>query len=586
MLPTLRRSLEFVVLGWVVVLAALPAAAQNQVWIRQFGTIHSDYLRAAAPDGSGGIYAGGDTFGGFGGPNSGSTDAWLARYDNSGNRLWVRQLGTFASDAVLAIAPDGAGGAYAGGDTQGSLGGPNAGNDDAWLAHFDSSGNQLWIRQLGTIAAEAAYAVASDGLGGVYLAGETGANLGGPNAGLSDAWLAHYDSAGNQLWIRQFGTSLDDDSYLAAPDGSGGVFVGGRTQGSLGGPNAGGSDFWLARYDVAGNQLWILQLGTSSDDYAYRNAAPDGSGGVYVGGFTLGRLGGPNAGGFDAWFARYDGAGNLLWIRQLGTSSNDEAYAAAPDGSGGVYVGGTTVGSLGGPNAGYEDAWLARYDGVGNQLWIQQLGTSVEDYSFAAAPDGSGGVYVGGYTLGNLGGPNGGDEDAWIARYGSSATLLCQPGSGGVIHCPCSNPPSGPGQGCDNSAATGGATIQAFGVPSLAADTLAFVASGEKPTALSLLLQGTSTSTSGAVYGQGVRCVAGTLKRLFDHNASAGIVTLPDFAAGDPTISARSAAVGNPILAGQSRWYLVYYRDPIVLGGCPASSTFNSGPTMRADWGP
>src|SRR5262249_15447620 len=140
--------------------------------------------------------------------------------------------------------------------------------------------------------------------------------------------------------------------------------------------------------------------------------------------------------------------------------------------------------------------------------------------------------------------------------------------------------------GCDNSAATGGATIQALGVPSLAADTLAFVASGEKPTALSLLLQGTSTSTSGAVYGQGVRCVAGTLKRLFDHNASAGILTLPDFAAGDPTISARSAAVGNPILAGQSRWYLVYYRDPNVLGGCPASSTFNSGPTMRADWGP
>jgi hypothetical protein len=63
-------------------------------------------------------------------------------------------------------------------------------------------------------------------------------------------------------------------------------------------------------------------------------------------------------------------------------------------------------------------------------------------------------------------------------------------------------------------------------------------------------------------------------------------VTLPNFAAGDSTISARSAALGNPILAGQSRWYLVYYRDPVVLGGCSALSTFNSGPTMRADWGP
>jgi hypothetical protein len=232
------------------------------------------------------------------------------------------------------------------------------------------------------------------------------------------------------------------------------------------------------------------------------------------------------------------------------------------------------------------DAWLARYDSAGNQIWIQQFGTSVEDYSLAAAPDSSGGVYVGGYTLGSLGGSNDGAEDAWIARYGSSATLLCQPGMAGVIHCPCSNPPSGPAQGCDNSAATGGAMIHAFGAPSLAADTLAFVASGEKPTALSLLLQGTTAFSSGGIYGQGVRCVGGTLKRLFNHNASAGSLTLPDFGAGDPTISVRSAALGNPILAGQSRWYLVYYRDPIVLGGCPTTSTFNTGPTMRADWGP
>jgi hypothetical protein len=112
------------------------------------------------------------------------------------------------------------------------------------------------------------------------------------------------------------------------------------------------------------------------------------------------------------------------------------------------------------------------------------------------------------------------------------------------------------------------------------------VASGEKPTALSLLLQGTTALSQGLVYGQGVRCVAGTLKRLFNHNASAGSVTLPNLSAGDTRISVRSAALGNPIIAGQSRWYLVYYRDPVVLGGCPASSTFNSGPTMRADWGP
>jgi len=74
------------------------------------------------------------------------------------------------------------------------------------------------------------------------------------------------------------------------------------------------------------------------------------------------------------------------------------------------------------------------------------------------------------------------------------------------------------------------------------------------------------------------------LKRLFAKSASGGSITVPNFGAGDPTVSARSAAKGDVIQAGQSRWYLVFYRDPIVLGGCPASSTFNATQTGRVDW--
>jgi hypothetical protein len=83
-----------------------------------------------------------------------------------------------------------------------------------------------------------------------------------------------------------------------------------------------------------------------------------------------------------------------------------------------------------------------------------------------------------------------------------------------------------------------------------------------------------------------VRCVGGRLKRLFTKTAMGGSITAPNFSAGDTTVSARSAAVGNPILAGQSRYYLVYYRDPIVLGGCPASSTFNATQTGQISWSP
>ena len=167
-----------------------------------------------------------------------------------------------------------------------------------------------------------------------------------------------------------------------------------------------------------------------------------------------------------------------------------------------------------------------------------------------------------------------------------SFTSLCDPGVDGVIDCPCSNPPSGPGRGCDNSSGTGGATLAAGGGTYLSSDSLVFTTAGEKPTALSVVMQGATPVASGSVYGQGVRCVGGALKRLFNKNASGGGITAPDFAAGDPTVSARSAQKGDPIAAGQSRRYFVVYRDPLVVGGCPNASRFNATQTGVVAWSP
>ncbi len=184
-----------------------------------------------------------------------------------------------------------------------------------------------------------------------------------------------------------------------------------------------------------------------------------------------------------------------------------------------------------------------------------------------------------------VGGDTNGASDVFIRdRNVTSFTSLCDPGIDGVHSCPCGNSPSGLGRGCDNSASTGGASLSATGISYLSVDSLTFTTSGEKPTATSILLQGTLLNAGGITYGQGVRCFGGTLKRLFTKHAVAGSITAPDFGAGDPTVSARSAAKGNPISAGQSRWYLVFYRDPTVLGGCPAASTFNATQTGRIDW--
>jgi hypothetical protein len=145
-----------------------------------------------------------------------------------------------------------------------------------------------------------------------------------------------------------------------------------------------------------------------------------------------------------------------------------------------------------------------------------------------------------------------------------------------VLACPCANAASGPGRGCDNSSFTGGAALTASGIAYLSIDSLAFTASGEKPSATSILLQGDAILPNGVVFGQGVRCAGGMLKRLYVKTALNGSISAPDFPAGDPTVSARSASLGSPIQPGQPYLYLVYYRDPIVLGGCAASSTFNA----------
>jgi len=169
------------------------------------------------------------------------------------------------------------------------------------------------------------------------------------------------------------------------------------------------------------------------------------------------------------------------------------------------------------------------------------------------------------------------------ADVGAPMTSLCDPGQSGVLACPCANPPVGSARGCDNSSFTGGAQLSASGLPSLSADTLQFSTTGEKPTAGSVLLQGTAVG-SGAVFGQGVRCTGGVLKRLYLAIAVGGTIHVP--APGNPSVSARSAALGDTIPGGATRYYAVYYRDPTILGGCPSTSGFNVTQTGQVSWLP
>ena len=119
---------------------------------------------------------------------------------------------------------------------------------------------------------------------------------------------------------------------------------------------------------------------------------------------------------------------------------------------------------------------------------------------------------------------------------------------------------------------------------SVSADTFVMTASGEKPTALSIFLQGDSEILA-APYGDGLRCTGGSLKRLYTKNASGGVVSAPT--GGDPSITVRSAASGDTIPPFGTRFYQVYYRDP-NLTFCPAplGNTFNVSNGLRVIWAP
>jgi len=164
----------------------------------------------------------------------------------------------------------------------------------------------------------------------------------------------------------------------------------------------------------------------------------------------------------------------------------------------------------------------------------------------------------------------------------SPMTSICAPGVGGVIACPCANPPVGAERGCNNSASTGGAQLTASGQASVTQDTLVFATSGEKPTATSILVQGENASTGGVAFGQGVRCFNNNLKRLYVKSAVGGSIHAPG--PGDLGVLARATQLGDVISNGDTRYYGVYYRDPIVLGGCSVMSTFNVTQTGSVQW--
>jgi hypothetical protein len=340
-------------------------SAGNLRWTKQRGTSGLDTYYGVSAD-STGIYLTGITEGSFGGPNAGGYDSFLTKYDVTGAFQWASQFGTSQNDFTFGVSTDGSGNAYISGETSGGLSGPLAGGADAVILKYNSSSNNDWVRQFGTNGTERAQSIVYDRLGSVYVTGGTDGTLGQSSAGGTDAFIAKYNTSGAQQWIRQLGTNRNEVGRGVASDAAGNVYIVGYGEGGFGGISAAGTDCFVAKYDPQGSLIWTQGFGTSVNDDA-ESVAVDNVGNVYVYGDTSGRLGATSFGGRDAFLAKFNTNGDMMWVNQFGTISDE--YAASTGGIyvnllGDVYVTGTTLGNFGGTSAGSWDAFVVKFQSV------------------------------------------------------------------------------------------------------------------------------------------------------------------------------------------------------------------------------
>lgn len=226
--------------------------------------------------------------------------------------------------------------------------------------------------------------IATDSSGNVYVAGHTDKHFPGfINQGSSDLFVMKMDNDGALLWIQQLGTDSSDTPQGLALDSSGNVYVVGSTSRSFPGFSPPGSvDLYVIKFDSNGTRQWLQQLGTTRADFASA-VATDGSGNVYVAGTTDGSFPGFTSAGFlDVFVMKLSSEGVLQWAQQRGGIAYDKLEGVATDGAGHVYV----VGQWGQESDGY----VMKFDGTGAELFSKRLGT----HNTHVATDSNGAVYV------------------------------------------------------------------------------------------------------------------------------------------------------------------------------------------------
>jgi len=320
-----------------------------------------------------------------------------------------------------------------------------------------------WIKQQGT--GGISNGVSSDSLQNTYATGMISNpalfdNLTIP-CNASDVFVAKYDPTGGLVWAKTAGGPLLDQGYDIATDASGNSYVVGAIQTNGIYPTVtfdaitltghGDYDWFIAKYDANGSVVWAKNAGGTAGDMAH-GVALDNSGNVYVAGFfsgtmTVDGVTVSSTGLYDIFLAKYNSDGTLIWLKRAGGTGADIAHGIVVDSAGNITIVGefqntasfdsNSIAALG-----LGDAFIAKYDSNGNNLWARRGGGTINyqaDRANAIATDGSNSFYVTGDFTGTATfdglsvtstGPNA--SDIFLAKYDTNGVIQWLHHGGGI----------------------------------------------------------------------------------------------------------------------------------------------------------
>lgn len=415
-------------------------------------------------------------------------DAFVAKYDSTGQHLWAFSIGASTSDYTQQVAIDDSSNIIVSGTFSNQADfdpssntvnlSPN-GRNDAFLAKYTSQGQYVWAKTLGGIGNEYVYGMQLSPTGFIYLAGtfertadfdpsSSTANL--TSSGRDDLFFAKYNRDGSYVWAKGLGTSSDEDLNALALDGDANLYITGYfvnqldfdPSSSTNSLTASGGDIYVSKYDSSGNHEWAFQIGDQNFETGYA-ITTDNAGHVWTAGYFVDQvdfdpgtgtanLNSPdnrNPNGFIARYRQNNGQYNNAWTLQNRLGEDDEIMDVAHDSKGNVYALGYFNGSIDvDPSAngaeltsnGGDDVFLVKYDSLGRYKWAISLGSASGDMAHSVACDAKDQVYISGtfidsidldpsanshYVVSN------GSSDIFLAKYSDNGQFLWGYGFGG-----------------------------------------------------------------------------------------------------------------------------------------------------------